>query len=85
MSPKAPHGRVTQDPQLDTGLETVITSNEIAEVLKRFMDLESAEGKELRTRVKALKEISQEAVAEGGSADSAIYAFLRDITKSQSH
>ncbi|KAL1816462.1 hypothetical protein ACET3Z_019036 [Daucus carota] len=69
----------------DTGLETVITSNEIAEVLKRFMDLESAEGKELRTRVKALKEISQEAVAEGGSADSAIYAFLRDITKSQSH
>lgn len=67
----------------ETGVETLMKRDEIARVIKRFMDLESVEGKQLRKRVKELKEISQQATAEGGSADHAIYAFIRGITKSK--
>lgn len=65
----------------ETGAETLLKRDEIARVIKRFMDLESVEGKEVRKRAKQLKEISQQATAEGGSADHAICAFIRDITK----
>lgn len=66
----------------ETGVETLMKRDEIARLVKRFMDLESVVGKQLRKRVEELKEISQQATAEGGSADDAIHAFIRDITKS---
>lgn len=66
----------------ETGVETLIKRDEIARVVKRAMDLESDEGKVTRQRAKEVGEISQQAVAEGGSADHAIYDFIKGITKS---
>lgn len=50
--------------------ETVLMKrDEIARVVKRLMDLESVEGKQVRKRVKELEAISQQATAEGGSCN----------------
>nr|XP_048323973.1 UDP-glycosyltransferase 87A1-like isoform X2 [Ziziphus jujuba var. spinosa] len=57
----------------------VIKREEIADLVKRFMDLESDEGKEMRRKVRQLQKISHGAIAEGGSSETNINAFIRDI------
>ncbi|XP_010510403.1 PREDICTED: UDP-glycosyltransferase 87A2-like [Camelina sativa] len=58
----------------------LIGREEIKEVVKRFMDRESEEGKEMRRRACDLSDISRGAVAESGSSVSNIDAFVRNIT-----
>ena len=59
--------------------ELLIDREEIKEVVKRLMDRESEEGKEMRRRACDVSEICRGAVAEKGSSDANIDAFIRDI------
>ncbi|KAL1205222.1 UDP-glycosyltransferase 87A2 [Cardamine amara subsp. amara] len=60
--------------------DLLIGREEIKEVVKRFMDRESEEVKEMRRRACDLSEISRGAVAGNGSSNVNIDAFIRDIT-----
>ncbi|EOA27083.1 hypothetical protein CARUB_v10023179mg [Capsella rubella] len=60
--------------------ELLIGRDEIKEVVKRFMDRESEEVKEMRRMACDLSKISRGAVAESGSSVANIDAFVRDIT-----
>jgi hypothetical protein len=60
--------------------ELLIGREEIKEVVKRFMDRESEEGKEMRRRACDLSEISRGAVAKSGSSNVNIDEFVRHIT-----
>uniref|UniRef100_A0A1J3JZ60 UDP-glycosyltransferase 87A2 n=1 Tax=Noccaea caerulescens TaxID=107243 RepID=A0A1J3JZ60_NOCCA len=60
--------------------EVVIARDEIEGVVKRFMDRESEEGKEMRRRACDLSEISRGAVEERGSSNANIDAFMSDIS-----
>ncbi|KAF7833802.1 UDP-glycosyltransferase 87A1-like [Senna tora] len=51
--------------------------DEIAELVKKFMDLND----DMRKRVKELRQMCQLSIAKGGSSESNINAFMRDITK----
>lgn len=59
--------------------EVMVRKDEIAEVVGRFMDVESREGKEIRERAREMKRICEQAIAKGGSSDVNLDAFLRDI------
>ena len=59
----------------------LVRRDEIKELVKRFMDGESKEGKEMRKRVCDLSEICRGSVAKAGSSNVNIDAFLKDITK----
>ncbi|CAN6993391.1 hypothetical protein Bca4012_048273 [Brassica carinata] len=56
----------------------LVRREEIKELVKRFMDGESEEEKEMRRRV---CDLSRGSVAKTGSSDVNIDSFLRDITK----
>ncbi|XP_062013498.1 UDP-glycosyltransferase 87A1-like [Rosa rugosa] len=62
----------------------LVTREEIAELVQRFMDVESNEGKEMRKRAKQLQETCQGAIAKGGSSDSNLDAFIKDISQGYS-
>ncbi|KAK9940872.1 hypothetical protein M0R45_017512 [Rubus argutus] len=67
------------------GGEDLVTREEIAELVQRFMDVESNEGKEMRKRAKQLQETCQGAIAKGGSSDANLDAFIKDISQGYSH
>ena len=54
---------------------------EVGDVVKRFMDSESVEGKEMRERGRELGDDCRRATARGGSSDTNLNAFIRDIMK----
>ncbi|CAN6556378.1 unnamed protein product [Malus baccata var. baccata] len=58
------------------GVELLV---EIGEIVKKFMDVESEGGKDLRERAKQLQEICRGAIANGGSSDRNLDAFIKDI------
>lgn len=60
----------------------LVKREEIAGLVQRFMDFERDEGKEMRKRARQLQQITHNSVAEGGSSDANINAFLRDISHS---
>ncbi|XP_015874642.2 UDP-glycosyltransferase 87A1-like [Ziziphus jujuba] len=65
---------------IDNVGEGLVKGDEIADLVKRFMDLGSEEGKEMRRRIGELQKISHDAIAEGtGSSEANINAFIRDI------
>ncbi|KAG2672994.1 hypothetical protein I3760_13G068700 [Carya illinoinensis] len=68
----------------DVRSKDLLTRGEISELLKRFMDQESKEGLKLRMRAKELQKACQRAIAEGGSTQSYLDAFIMDISRSQS-
>ncbi|VVA16496.1 PREDICTED: UDP-glycosyltransferase [Prunus dulcis] len=59
--------------------EDLVTREEIVQLVQRFMDLESKEGKEMRERAKQLRETCQGAIAKGGSSDTNLDAFIKDV------
>ncbi|ONH99774.1 hypothetical protein PRUPE_6G050000 [Prunus persica] len=65
--------------------EHLVTREEIAELVQRFMDLESKEGKEMRKRAKQLQETCHGAIAKGGSSDKNLDAFIEDISRGHHH
>ncbi|KAL6979049.1 7-deoxyloganetin glucosyltransferase [Sarracenia purpurea var. burkii] len=60
--------------------EQLVTLEEIGELVHRFMNLESEEGKQMRIRAKELQEICHRATSEGGSAKIDIDAFIMGIS-----
>ncbi|EXB78531.1 UDP-glycosyltransferase 87A2 [Morus notabilis] len=63
----------------DTGNENLMKREEITKLVKRFMDHESSEGKEMRKRARELRDVCQRAIAKGGSSDENLDAFIRNI------
>ncbi|CAB4282123.1 unnamed protein product [Prunus armeniaca] len=61
--------------------EKLMTREEIAELVKRFMDLENSDGKEMRKRAKERSDLCHQAIAKGGSSDTNLDNFIRDIGK----
>lgn len=65
--------------------EHLVGREEIAGLVQRLMNVESKEGKEMRERAKQLQETCQGAIAKGGSSDSNLYAFIKDISQAHRH
>ncbi|KAL5580641.1 hypothetical protein UlMin_013083 [Ulmus minor] len=67
----------------EVGGEHLVTRDEIAELVKRLMDVGSSEWKATRKRAEELREACRGAVAKGGSSDANIDAFIRGISHGQ--
>ncbi|KAK2638415.1 hypothetical protein Ddye_026210 [Dipteronia dyeriana] len=67
------------------GEHSVITRQEIAKTIHAFMDINSSERKELIKRAKQVEDIFQAAIAKGGSSDTNLDSFNKDITPGQAH
>ncbi|XP_059660287.1 UDP-glycosyltransferase 87A1-like [Cornus florida] len=63
------------------GMENLVRREEIADLVKRFMDLESPERREMNRRVREFQGISRQAIAKGGSSEVNLGAFIRDISQ----
>ncbi|XP_004294772.1 PREDICTED: UDP-glycosyltransferase 87A1-like [Fragaria vesca subsp. vesca] len=63
------------------GDESLLTRDKIAKLVRRFMDLESEDGKEMRKRAIELGDLCHQAIAKGGSSDKNLDGFISDITK----
>lgn len=61
--------------------ESLVTREEIARLVQRFMNLESNEMKEMRTKASELQQICQQATAKNGSSEININAFVKDLSK----
>ncbi|OIW16487.1 hypothetical protein TanjilG_32157 [Lupinus angustifolius] len=59
--------------------DTLITRDEIARLIRRFMDLDSDEGKDMRKRAREFQQICQNAIANGGSSETDVNAFLKQV------
>ncbi|XP_075634763.1 UDP-glycosyltransferase 87A1-like [Castanea sativa] len=59
--------------------DNLVTRVEIAKLVQKFMDLESDEVKEIRTKAGEVKQICQRSIAKGGSAETSIYAFIKNL------
>ncbi|XVE58971.1 hypothetical protein DITRI_Ditri05aG0006400 [Diplodiscus trichospermus] len=60
--------------------ENLATKEDIAELVRRFMDVESNEGKEIRRRAKELQEKCLAEISEGGSSAANLEAFINSIS-----
>uniref|UniRef100_A0A2K1Z4G7 Uncharacterized protein n=1 Tax=Populus trichocarpa TaxID=3694 RepID=A0A2K1Z4G7_POPTR len=67
----------------ELGSENLVTREEIAKLVKSFMDAENSEVKEIRKRAKELQETCSAAIAKGGSSDTNLDSFIRDISQGQ--
>ncbi|KAJ8635499.1 hypothetical protein MRB53_009766 [Persea americana] len=63
------------------GEKNVVQRQEIAQTVKRFMDLVGDESKELRRRAREMKEICERAVEKGGSSETNLRAFVKEIVQ----
>jgi hypothetical protein len=63
----------------DVKMDHLVTREEIAGLVTKFMDLEDGEGKEMRRRTREHQQIYHGAIAEGGSSETNISAFVRNI------
>ncbi|KAI8562318.1 hypothetical protein RHMOL_Rhmol03G0027600 [Rhododendron molle] len=61
------------------GLENGIGREEIAETVKRFMDLDGKESKEMRRRAKELEEICHRAIDTNGSTEANVTDFVESL------
>ncbi|KAF8397207.1 hypothetical protein HHK36_016115 [Tetracentron sinense] len=61
------------------GAETLVKREEITRIVKRFMDLEGDASKEMRSRTRELQETCQRAIGKGGSLETNLDAFIKDI------
>ncbi|KAI3844653.1 hypothetical protein MKX03_026755 [Papaver bracteatum] len=66
-----------------TGADKLVTRHEIAKIVEKFMDLDDGneECKDMRRRSNELKESCKKALAEGGSSDNNLNAFIKTILK----
>ncbi|GMI92025.1 hypothetical protein like AT2G30150 [Hibiscus trionum] len=60
--------------------EHLVTREEIAELVRKFMDFESNEQTEMRERTGKFRETCGIAIAKGGSSDINVDAFIKDIS-----
>ncbi|CAK9168473.1 unnamed protein product [Ilex paraguariensis] len=66
----------------EMGEENLLKREEIAKLVKRFMDSENTERTEMLRRAKKFQEMCQEAIAGGGSSERNLTAFIGNITQS---
>nr|XP_023888370.1 UDP-glycosyltransferase 87A1-like [Quercus suber]POE66331.1 udp-glycosyltransferase 87a1 [Quercus suber] len=64
----------------DVGADNLVTGAEIAKLVTKFMDLESDEMKEIRSKASEVQHICQRAIVKGGSFESSINAFIKDLS-----
>ncbi|KAJ9543565.1 hypothetical protein OSB04_023272 [Centaurea solstitialis] len=69
--------------RVDEGI--LVTRDEIAKLIKSFMNEESEEGKEMRKRAREIKKICRQVTNEGGSAKKDIDLFISDILNSRNN
>ncbi|GAV58680.1 UDPGT domain-containing protein [Cephalotus follicularis] len=65
----------------EIGEENLVTREEIADIVRRFMDFENEDVKDMRRRVRDLREICLAAIQKGGSSDTDLDAFITDISQ----
>ncbi|MBA0745282.1 hypothetical protein Gogos_007860, partial [Gossypium gossypioides] len=65
--------------------EHLVSREEIAELVRRFLDFESMEQMEMRQRAGKVGETCQTAIAKGGSTDINLDAFIKDISERHHH
>jgi UDP:flavonoid glycosyltransferase YjiC (YdhE family) len=61
--------------------ESLVTREEIARLIQKFMNLESDDVKETRRRANELQQICQRAIAKKGSSETNINAFIKHLSK----
>ncbi|KAI4305396.1 hypothetical protein L6164_028766 [Bauhinia variegata] len=66
----------------EVGMDTLVRREDIAVLLQKFMDLNSDSVREMRKRARELQQTCQLAIADGGSSETNINAFVRDIIES---
>jgi hypothetical protein len=66
----------------DDNLDTLVTREEIVVLIRKFMDLDSDLGSDLRKKAKELQLLYQDAIKKGGSSETNINAFLNNILES---
>ncbi|KAJ6671024.1 GLYCOSYLTRANSFERASE [Salix viminalis] len=67
----------------EAGSEKLVTRDEIAKLVKSFMDAKNSEVKEMRKKAKELQETCNAAIAKGGSSDTNLDSFIRGISQGQ--
>ena len=65
--------------------QTLVRREEIAGIVRRFMDSESMEVVEMKRRARKFQEICRQATGKDGSSQSNINAFITDITALPNH
>ncbi|XVF05806.1 hypothetical protein REPUB_Repub05bG0204400 [Reevesia pubescens] len=60
--------------------EKLITRDDIAQLVRRFKDVESSGGKEIRKRAREFQDKCQVAISEGGSSAANLDAFINSIS-----
>ncbi|KAF8397211.1 hypothetical protein HHK36_016119 [Tetracentron sinense] len=65
------------------GVETLVNREEFGSIVLRFMDLEADESKEMRSRARELQETCQRAIGKGGSLETNLDVFIKDILRCQ--
>ncbi|PIN26197.1 UDP-glucuronosyl and UDP-glucosyl transferase [Handroanthus impetiginosus] len=71
--------KIGWDAKRGVGAGNLLRSGEIAKLVKKFMDLENAERKEITTRAKELQKATRQAISDGGSSIMNLNSFLDDI------
>ena len=64
----------------DVGMDKLVTGVDIAKLVQKFMDLENDEVKEIRSRASEVQWICQRVIAEGGSSETSINAFIKELS-----
>ncbi|KAH7557119.1 hypothetical protein JRO89_XS11G0050200 [Xanthoceras sorbifolium] len=65
----------------EVGAEKIVTREAIVKTIQTFMDMNNNMRNELIKRAKQVQEILQAAIASGGSSDTDLNAFIKDITQ----
>ena len=65
----------------DVGVGSLVAREKIKAIVQKFMDLESGEVKDIRKRASEIQQICQRAISKGGSSETNISAFIRDISQ----
>nr|AMQ26121.1 UDP-glycosyltransferase 49 [Pueraria montana var. lobata] len=73
--------RVKKDDKLDT----LVRRDEIVVLLRKFMELDSDVGRDMRKRAKELQHMAQVAITKNGSSETNIKAFMKNIVQSGSN
>lgn len=77
---------IVEDWQMGKRVKTkegsLVTREEIINLIRSFMDRESKEGKEMRKQANEVKKICRQATTEGGSAQIEIDSFINDVLQS---
>ncbi|KAK6935680.1 UDP-glucuronosyl/UDP-glucosyltransferase [Dillenia turbinata] len=63
----------------ESGADKSVSKEEIAGLIKRFMDLENGDAIELRSRAREIQKVCKLAIEKGGSSTNNLDAFVRNI------